>query len=278
MLTSLKTTVSVLHWVWTHPANQHRRVRQVVRALSFQVRGRLMRRPTVTPLGKRSRIAAELHVTSSSRAVYANPPDVPAMYTWQQWLRSGDLFIDVGANVGLYTILAAELGADVIAVEPDPSAIARLRKNLDLNGYRATVVQAALADESGTREFTVGRDSTNRLVAAPQANSHPVEAKTLDALIGRKTARGVKIDVEGAEWQVLRGAERALREGRIELLQLEWNDCSWQNFGYDRAQLAAWLRERHYELLEATCDGTLKPLATISQEDVFARPVRRLSS
>ena len=58
------------------------------------------------------------------------------MIAWRRVLRPGDLFLDVGANVGSYTIWAGELGADVIALEPAPDTYALLLENIDLNGYR----------------------------------------------------------------------------------------------------------------------------------------------
>lgn len=264
---------SVVRWVWRHPSNDGKRIRQLGRAIMFQTQGRLLRRPFVTPLGDHSRVWAELHVSASSRALYANPPDVPEMPVWLSWLRGGDLFVDVGANVGLYTVLALERGAEVIAVEPDPTAVHRLKRNLALNGYAASVVESALADRSGERPFTVGLDSTNRLLTGSSAEeSRTVPAITLDELLRERTARGVKIDVEGAEWLVLRGGERALRERRIELLQLEWNDCSRRHFGYDRAELAQWLSMVGYELVAPSAEGVMAPLSGAALDDVFARP------
>jgi FkbM family methyltransferase len=262
-------------WIWRHPSNKGVRVRRVLRALWFQLYSRLLRRPMTTPLGHRSRIFAELHVSSSTRALYANPPDTPEMLVWMSWIQPGDLFIDVGANVGLYAIIALECGAEVVAVEPDPASVQRLKRNLALNGYPASIIEAALAEEAGIRAFTVGLDSTNRLSEGePSPTTRTVLALTLDDILAGRSARGVKIDVEGAEWQVLRGGENALREGRIDLLQLEWNDCSRRNFGYERSELQNWLSSVGYELLAAGSDGVLRPLPSGPIDDVFARPIQ----
>ena len=61
-------------------------------------------------LGERSWLWVDLHRTAASKALYANPPDVPEMLVWRRALRDGGLFVDVGANVGTYTIWAAEQG------------------------------------------------------------------------------------------------------------------------------------------------------------------------
>ena len=76
----------------------------------------MLRRRTLARLGDRSVLWAGLHRPGASKVVYANPPDHPEMIVWRRVLRPGDLFLDVGANVGSYTIWAGELGADVIAL------------------------------------------------------------------------------------------------------------------------------------------------------------------
>ena len=117
----------------------------MLRATGFQVRGRVLRKRTLARLGERSIIWADLHRTSASRVVYANPPDYSEMLAWRNALRPGDLFIDVGANVGSYAIWAAELGAEVIALEPADDTFYLLEENVALNGYPIRAIRAAAA-------------------------------------------------------------------------------------------------------------------------------------
>src|SRR5215203_2592064 len=95
----------VLRYVWRHPANRHARWRGVGRAVAFQVRGRLGR-PTLATIGSRSRMWVELHHAGASKVLYSNPPDWPEMLAWQRLLSPGDLFVDVGSNVGAYALWA----------------------------------------------------------------------------------------------------------------------------------------------------------------------------
>lgn len=111
MVSVLRTSFEVVRFIWLHPANKGRRLRQLAAAASFQARGRILRRPTKARIGERSFITAELHQTAASRAVYANPPDWPEMLVWRRRLKPRDLFVDVGANVGIYTVYAGDLGA-----------------------------------------------------------------------------------------------------------------------------------------------------------------------
>ncbi len=209
----------------------------------------------------------------SKRAAYAAFPDWVEMQLWRRQLRGGDLFVDVGANVGLYTILAAELGCEVIALEPQALARDRLIANLQLNGMRAEVIPAALAERPGSVRMR-GPDSLRQHLSAAADAGPLVEARTLDDVLGDRFAAGVKIDVEGAERRVLCGAERALGNGRIGLLQLEWNEMSEVNFGETRAELAELVLSHGYELHRPGSDGTLRQVPDLSYgSDIFARPV-----
>jgi len=262
---------NVLKFVWEHPSNDGRRSRAVLRAAGFQFRGRVLRQRTLAHLGEKSVIWADLHRTSASRVVYANPPDCPEMLTWKNRIRSGDLFIDIGSNVGIYAIWAAELGAEVIALEPAEDTFALLEENVALNGYPIRTIRAAAGAEPGVARFTSGRDCVNRLDPAGSAEVAMVQ---VDSVIGDRTVAGMKVDVEGFEIEVLRGCQRALSEHRVKLIQLEWNLTSIQAVGHDRRPVADLLATHGYSLYCAGPDGSLAPHSEPGfRPDVFARPV-----
>jgi FkbM family methyltransferase len=260
----------VVKFVWDHPANEGKRARALLRAVTFQARGRILNKRTLARIGDHSYIWACLHRTSASKAVYANPPDYPEMPVWQRTLMPRDLFVDVGANVGSYSIMAGDLGAEVIALEPAPDTFALLTENVRLNGYPVTTIQAAAGASCGVARFTSGHDSVNRL-----AVSGPVEVEmvTLDSVIRDRVVAGMKIDVEGFEIDVLRGCEQALSEQRLRLIQLEWNSSSIGAVGSDRAPIAELLARYGYRLYRPDINCTLVPTADLGfGPDVFARP------
>jgi FkbM family methyltransferase len=258
----------VIRYVWGHPANSGHRGRALLRALRYQALSRLLRRRAVARLGERSRLWVDLHRTSASMAMYANPPDLPEMLAWRRVLHQGGLFIDVGANVGTYTIWAAELGAEVIAVEPATDTFGLLQENIVLNGYPVTAVRAAAGDHCGTARFTMGLDAGNSL--APDGPA-VTELVTVDSLIGDRRAAGMKVDVEGFEIDVLRGAARALAEHRIGLVQIEWNEMSTFAVGADRRPVAELLADYGYRLYRPDLTGRLVPVVNPRfGADVFA--------
>jgi FkbM family methyltransferase len=260
----------VVSFVWGHPANEGKRGRALLRAFRFQARGRLMGRRTLATLGDRSWIWADLHRTGAAKVVYANPPDHPEMMVWRDYLRAGDLFVDVGANVGSYAVWAGELGAEVIALEPASDTFALLAENVALNGYPIKPVQAAAGASCGTARITQGQDTANRLDPAAGAETALV---SIDSVVGSRVVAGMKVDVEGFELDVLRGSERALSQQRIRLIQLEWNAASLSAVGTDRVPVAALLASHGYRLYRPGPDGALTSLSDLGfGADVFACP------
>jgi len=137
----------------------------------------------------------------------------------------GGVFVDVGANIGSYTLVASEVdAAQVVSIEPHPRTYALLGANLELN-HRDNVLtqQYAISDSLGTARFTDGEESSVNRVAGPNEAiaSLMVECITLDALCELLGVRPtvVKIDVEGHEPRVLDGFQSYGQF--VQLLQIE---------------------------------------------------------
>lgn len=132
-------------------------------------------------------------------------------------VRPGGVVFDVGANAGFFTLLASRLAGEhgsVVAFEPFSGAVGYLRRHVELNDARnVTVIEAAVSDRPGTSHFAAGADmSTGRLT---EAGDVAVSVVSLDDLCGRgeiPKPNLLKIDVEGEELNVLRGAATILAE------------------------------------------------------------------
>jgi FkbM family methyltransferase len=132
-------------------------------------------------------------------------------------LRRGVLW-DVGAHTGYMTLVAARLGATVVAVEAHPDNAARLRSAVARNGLgrHVHVVESALGSSGGVARLAPGGDSSTGRIAA---DGIEVPMTTLDELRVRYPAPTIlKIDVEGFEAEVLRGGSVLLAEDRPALL------------------------------------------------------------
>ncbi len=269
----IASTKAIIRYVWEHPSNVGHRPRALLRLACYQAGARLLHRRAIARLGEHSRLWVDLHRTAASKVLYANPPDLPEMLVWRQALRGGGLFVDVGANVGTYTIWAVECGAEVMALEPAADTFGLLLENVALNGYKVSAFQAAAGDRCGAARFSAGRDTCNRF------DPHgPVETRmvTIDSLIGGRRVAGMKVDVEGFEIDVLRGCTHALSERRIGLIQLEWNAMSRLALGTDRRPVADLLAQHGYQLFRPDPQGLLVPVTDPGfGADVFARPATK---
>jgi FkbM family methyltransferase len=138
------------------------------------------------------------------------------------YLRSEDIFVDVGANVGVYSLLAASVPqTTVIAYEPSSDSFYRLQENVALNQLeRISPRRLAVGSEHCQVVLSVGSDTTNRVLTgelAKRSDAELVSMTTLDELmedLGPAAVRiaVVKIDVEGGELDVIAGATRLLTQ------------------------------------------------------------------
>ncbi len=143
--------------------------------------------------------------------------------------RQGGLLVDAGANLGYFSLLwaAANSRNRAFAFEASPRVFTRLVRNIQLNRLDSQIqtFQVAVSDRDGLSAFESGpleQTGWGRLVDAPEAGSLNVVTARLDTLcsiIPRIDV--VKIDVEGADTRVLRGAEHLLREKRVGAIYFE---------------------------------------------------------
>jgi FkbM family methyltransferase len=130
-------------------------------------------------------------------------------------LRAGDVVYDVGAHIGYFSVCAARLGARVYAFEPSHASAARIRRQAELNELPIVVVEAGVWDSSSGVHL-VARDSERE---ARTAAGGPLASVCLDDFaLDHEPPSLVKIDVEGAEAHVLRGAADLLRTNRPTVL------------------------------------------------------------
>jgi FkbM family methyltransferase len=117
-------------------------------------------------------------------------------------------FYDIGANVGFYSLLAASKGCSVFSFEPVPENILAIKNHLRINQLEATIMPLALSDTDGEASFSVGE---NNSIGHLGEGSLSVTTAKLDSL-GLQTPDVMKIDVEGAEYLLLQGAEQTLKK------------------------------------------------------------------
>jgi FkbM family methyltransferase len=187
--------------------NRDRPLTAVGRFVKWQIQCRLQDEVIHEWIGG-SKLAVRKGMTGATGNIYWGLHEYVDMSSVLHVLRPGDLFVDVGANVGSYTVLAAAVaGADVIAFEPDPDTARYLRRNVAINNIadRVEIHECALGAAEGSISFTVGRDTVNKVASYTDANTRLVRIEKLDAILNGREPTLIKLDVEGFEQQVLAG-------------------------------------------------------------------------
>ncbi len=210
--------------------------------------------------------------TSLMRCAYAWPPDRHEMLAWKRVLRGKDIFVDVGANGGVYSLWAAACGATVFAYEPEALVFRSLEVNCLINRADVSCRRAALGAEKGSVPFTVDRGAENRIAVAGDCSVESVDLLTLDSEFRGQRIRGLKIDVEGFERLVLEGAASLLKSQHVDVIQLEWNSLSEGTLGEGRDRCVEILDANGYLFFRPDEDGNLLACDDLgpSKRDIFA--------
>jgi FkbM family methyltransferase len=220
MFTKLRITSAFLA---THPLTRRNRLAGWGRFLRWQIKSRL-RDEVIFDWVAGTRLAVRRGMTGATGNIYAGLHEFNDMAFTLHFLRPGDTFVDVGANVGTYTILASgATRARAIAFEPDAGTAVRLARNIELNGLSSLVDihLAAAGERPGVVRFSIGRGPQNQVVAADSISARDIPVETLDDAVGDRAPLLMKIDVEGYEAHVLRGANRVLHDERLKAVLTE---------------------------------------------------------
>jgi FkbM family methyltransferase len=203
--------IRTVQWIFDHPLSKGRRTGNLLRFAKWQVRSRISREPHVFETANGAKLYARRGMAGVTGNLYVGLHEFEDMAFLLHFLRPDELFLDVGANVGSYTILAAaSIGSRVIAFEPSADTFEALKRNIELNGLTNVDPRCeAVGSSAGRLRFTEGLDTVNRI-----CDDGPVEVPvtTLDDAC-KETPSLIKIDVEGYEPEVIAGAKQMLSKG-----------------------------------------------------------------
>lgn len=201
-------------------------------------------------------------------------PDVSRLFL--KVLRDGDTVIDVGANIGFFTILAGTLvgsSGRVVSFEPDPANRARLETNAAMNGHRhCTSLASAVTDMPGSVTFYVNSDNSggNALWdpaqfpgnVRSQAQKHvlQVEATTLDheaARLRLPLPKLIKVDTEGADQRVLEGARSLLAGAAVPFVVSELHEFGLAKMNCTQRSFRSYMEGLGYSTFTLQLSGSM---------------------
>lgn len=185
-------------------------------------------------------------------------------FEWEEreWLaselKSGDTFYDIGANIGLFTLLASEKCRHVVAFEPTAETYRMLTENVALNNQPANIqlINAAASDKNGMQDIYVltnGKDAWNSMAVKPEEGQYRVDQITtvnVDELVQTERIPAphvIKIDVEGWELHVLKGLEKTITQYRPVML-IEFTESNLKAAGTSPAELGSYIHSLNYDL------------------------------
>jgi FkbM family methyltransferase len=205
-------TVALARAITAHPLAGRQPLQTAARILGWQIRSRLSSGTYNMPWIGDSRLLVRRGMTGATGNLYFGLHEFSEMGFLLHMLGRDDVFLDIGANIGSFSVLEARVcGARCHAFEPAPETAHWLEANVAANRIedRVTVHRVALGNADGVVAFTKGLDSVNRFATADEVQQE-VPIRRLDDVIAGVNPTLIKIDVEGYEDEVFAGAEQML--------------------------------------------------------------------
>ncbi len=194
----------------------------------------------------------------------AGPGYEPELLWLLGQLQPGDTFVDVGANIGIYSLHTARRLAGsgtVFAIEPSPDALRIFKRNIESNGFSSTItpIHAAASRSVGQLYLAGTPTKWNSLQLHEHPPGIPIEVTTVDKILCAPETRAhfhfLKIDAEGVETDVLDGAWDSIQES--------WPKIIFEN-SINRSDVLPtdWLRQRGYTIYAADHRGRLAEVSS----------------
>lgn len=235
------SVLGILPRIWRHPLNRGRPVRATLRFIQWQLSARLAPGEVLFHWIDDCLVVAAPGEQGFTGNIYCGLVELPEMAYVLHVTGSDDLFVDVGANVGAYTLLACAVGgAAGCCFEPVPSTYGRLLRNLRVNDLldRVEPRNQGVGESPGQLRLTTTANCENHVVGDWEdgGDAITVDVTTLDDALRGRRATFLKIDVEGFETAVIAGGDATLRDPALHSVIMELNG-SGSRYGYDEAAL-----------------------------------------
>jgi FkbM family methyltransferase len=255
-MSRVKEAFALLGHVCRHPRNRSWPLRGIVRFFAWQAWKKLVGRPVTVKVGDHRKFLAVPDSHFSSEVIYTGLPEWDEMNFLLRYLRPDDRFLDLGANVGFYTVLASTVieRGEIIAVEASPRNVEILQRQVAINALaNVRVIASAVGKIDGTVRFATAQREMGSIVEDDAAGTVELPCRTLDTLLAPELAAGAsialaKMDVEGCEMLILEGAPLVLERGLVRAWIFEVGDEALRVHGYSADELLETFRGTGYAL------------------------------
>lgn len=220
-----------IRYIYIHPLTKDNKFSALLRFLKWQISSRFTKNALNVKWIGDLQLAMHKGMHGATGCIYVGLPEFNDMSFLLHFLDAKSNFIDIGANVGVYSLLAAGIKKSrTIAIEPIPQTFQYLTTNIQLNQLEnlITSYNIGLSDKKGELHFTKDKDTINHVANSKSENTVSVNVDTLDNLLSHTSLSStlIKLDVEGFEYHVLSGGSNTLNNENIMALIVELNGSS----------------------------------------------------
>jgi FkbM family methyltransferase len=239
-LNAFSQLYATVKFITHHPLNTNHKLFALKNFIKWQIAIRILKKKVIIPWVEDSIFISGLGETGLTGNLYAGFMEYEDMIFLLHALQPAETFVDVGANIGAYTILASKVvKSNSIAFEPLPTTAERLKDQIQINRINAAVDirNMGIGDKEGSLFFTNNNDTVNKVSLAGEVeNTTMVKVSTLDTELTKDNQYFFKIDVEGYEYNVIEGASGVLSNDNVSAIIIELNG-SGEEFGYSNEDI-----------------------------------------
>jgi FkbM family methyltransferase len=249
----IKTLRMIYLYIIRHPLCRNRKFTCLIKFILWQIRSIFVKNELIVEWVNNTKMSLTKGNTGLTGNYYCGFMEYEDMMFLLHYLRDDDLFIDVGANVGAYTLLASGVvGAKSHSYEPIISTVRQLTHQIEINKLQdlVTISNKGVGSEVGKIFFTNNIDTTNHVVLNnAYDNVTEVSVTTLDKQYKLESSAVIKIDVEGYESFVIDGGEEFFSSLYLRAIIIELNGLG-ENFGRIDSDIDAKFRQYGFNSIQ----------------------------
>jgi len=236
----IKKILAIYKYLYSHPLAKNHKIAVFKKFIFWQIFISLGGNKSIFNWINNSKLIISKGEASITGNYYTGLMEYEYMLFLLHFLKKENTFIDVGANSGVYSILSSKvIGCKTIAFEPNTEAFERLIDNININRIdnKVSPINKGVGSAVGELYFSNDADTENKVSINVRTNTSLVPVTTLDnEMIISDAIYVLKVDVEGFEMEVLKGARNLLKSGKISCIIIETNGAGLE-FGYTDLEL-----------------------------------------